>query len=173
MVFNIIKLFAKRWSHENISELIGTKLKCTENCNVLPFTFPTHSLEFFLSILFDKPLHKETEINCYTFVVSPRAGRLVTKRLMEDLGSKDFTATQKAKEQFCQLLENPDAVQSRRKYSFKTVDGASYTLTGEEYTSPEVLFRLSGPEEGISHFTFSFSWFMTFSLIFWWFFQNI
>ena len=67
---------------------------------------------------------------------------------MEDLGSKDFTATQKAKEQFCQLLENPGAVNSRRKYSFKTVDGTSYTLTGEEYTSPEVLFRLSGPEEG-------------------------
>ena len=85
--------------------------------------------------------------------MSPRAGRLVTKRLMEDLGSKDFTATQKAKEQFCQLLENPGVVNSRRKYSFKTVDGTSYTLTGEEYTSPEVLFRLSGPEEGkvISH----------------------
>ena len=94
-------------------------------------------------------------------LVSPRAGRLVTQRLMDDLGAKDFAAVQKAKEQFCQLLENPDVVNSRRKYSFKTVDGSSYTLTGEEYTSPEVLFRLSGSEEGMvncsHHFLFVFT----------------
>ena len=67
---------------------------------------------------------------------------------MVDTGANDFIAAQKAKEQYCQLLENPEVVNSRRKYTFKTVDGSTYTLTGEEYTSPEVLFRLSGPEEG-------------------------
>ncbi len=84
------------------------------------------------------------------FPVSPRAGRLVTEKLLSDLGAADFSAAQKAKEQYCQLLENPDVVNSRRKYSFSTRDGTTFTLTGQEYTAPEGLFRLSEPEKGDS-----------------------